>query len=141
MRRLAFYAAGLALLFMCLAPDAWAQCAMEGIDAVIAHVALASNHALDLRDFARAEVADWGVVKVFHTHLPRRARRGNTFCCPQMLFVRVLGASHRVLTIRLRRVMRLVCRAVQKQMAHVLIQGRGYRKALRQRPPTPDYRS
>ena len=61
MRRLAFYAAGLALLFMCLAPDAWAQCAMEGIDAVIAHVALASNHALDLRDFAR-EIADRGVA-------------------------------------------------------------------------------
>ena len=47
---------------------------MEGIDAVIAHVALfASNHALDLRDFARAEIADRGVVKVFHAQLPGRA--------------------------------------------------------------------
>jgi hypothetical protein len=36
---------------------------VKGIDAVIAHVALfASYHALDLRDFARAEIADRDVV-------------------------------------------------------------------------------
>ena len=57
---------------------------MEGIDAVIAPWHSPAIMRSNLRDFARAEVADWGVVKVFHTHLPRRARRGNTFCCPHI---------------------------------------------------------
>jgi hypothetical protein len=85
---------------------------VQGIDAIIAHVALfASNHALNLRDFARAEIADRGVVKVFHTQLRHPAQHGNVAhirkagsakalsqepraASPQMLFVRVISASH-----------------------------------------------